>query len=117
MPGMQASPSRPRLSLARLVAWTAIILLTIYMVFLGGGWAGIHSVALRSARLFPIVAVLAAWGVAMIRRPEWRPRSRILPGFVVALAVFALGTVLSRQPRLGLDYLAYSVFLTALYLL
>jgi O-antigen ligase len=113
---MEAPPNRPRLSLARLIAWTAIILLTIYMVFLGGGFAGIHSVELRTTSLILIVAVLVAWAAAMIRLPAWRPASRLVPAFAVSLAVFAFATLFSRQPRLGLDYLAYSVLLTALYL-
>jgi O-antigen ligase len=74
-------------------------------------------VELRTTSVVLIAGVLAVWAVAMIRRPSWRPRSRLLPAFLIALAAFAIGTALSRNPRLGLDYLAYSVLLTALYLL
>ena len=110
-------PHSKPLDPGRVLAWTAIIVLTFYMAFLGGGWAGLNSVALRTASVFLMVAVFAAWGVVMIRRPEWRPRSRLMPAFLAALAVFVIGTVLSRQPRLALDYLAYAVLLTGLYLL
>jgi hypothetical protein len=44
-------------------------------------------------------------------------RTAIWPAFVVALGVFAVGTALSPTARLGLDYLAWSVLLTGLYLL
>lgn len=115
--GSTTTPDATRASLTRLLAWTAIIILTAYLVFLGGGWAGIHSVALRSTSVFLIACVLAVWGAVMIRHLSWRPRSRLMPAFAIALAAFTLGAALSRQPRLGLDYLAYSILLTALYLL
>ena len=114
---MEAPTSRPRSNLGGLLLWTATILLIFYLVFLGGGFAGIHSVVLRLASLTLIIPVFAAWAVAMIRNPAWRPSSRLMPAFLVCLAVFAVATALSRQPRLGLDYLAYSVLLTGLYLL
>jgi O-antigen ligase/Tfp pilus assembly protein PilF len=113
---MEAPTSRPRLNLGGLLLWTALILLVFYLVFLGGGFAGIHSDVLRLASLTLIIPVFAAWAVAMIRNPAWRPSSRLMPAFLVCLAVFAVATALSRQPRLGLDYLAYSVLLTGLYL-
>jgi O-antigen ligase/tetratricopeptide (TPR) repeat protein len=103
--------------LPRLLAWTALILLAAYLVFIGGGWAGIHSVQIRTLSLILIAAVLGVWGIVMIRSRSWRPQSRLMPAFAIALGTFAIGTVLSRQPRLGLDYLAYSVLLVALYLL
>jgi len=114
---MEAPTRRPSSSLGRLLAWAAIVVLAFYFVFLGGGWVGIHSVDLRTTTTYLVAGMFAVWAVVMIRRPAWQPRSHLTPAFVVALAVFAIGTVLSRQPRLGLDYLAYAVLLTGLYLL
>jgi tetratricopeptide (TPR) repeat protein len=96
-------------------AWLAI--LSAYLVFIGGGWPGIYSVDLRTMSLNLIAAVLAVWFVVALLRPDWRPRSQIFPGLVVCIAVMAISTLLSRQPRLGYDYLAYSVLLVALYFL
>ena len=41
-------------------------------------------------------------------------RSAMAPGLAVALAAFAIGLALSRAPRLGIEYLAWSVVLAAL---
>ena len=62
-------------------------------------------------------AALAAWGVAAIRNPGWRPRSAIWPALAVPLAAFAVTTLTSERPRISAEYLAYSVVLAALYLL
>jgi O-antigen ligase/tetratricopeptide (TPR) repeat protein len=96
-------------------AWLAI--LSAYLVFIGGGWPGIYSVELRTASLDLIATVLAVWFIIALVRSDWRPRSRILPGLLACLVALAASTALSRQPRLGYDYLAYSVLLVVLYLL
>jgi O-antigen ligase len=106
-----------RLGTTRLLAWTLVILLTLYLVFLGGGWVGIHSSTLRATSLVLVGGTLAVWALVAIRRPAWRPRSRILPALIVPLAVLAVTTALSRHPRFGYDYVAWSVLLAALYLL
>ena len=106
-----------RLGTTRLLAWTVLILLTLYLVFLGGGWVGIHSATLRATSLVLVAGALTVWAVVAIRRPAWRPRSRILPALIVPLAVLGLTTAFSRHPRFGYDYVAWSVMLAALYLL
>jgi putative inorganic carbon (HCO3(-)) transporter len=106
-----------RLGTRGLLGWTGIIVLTLYLVFLGGGWVGIHSTTLRSTSLVLTLLVLAAWGIVAIRDSAWRPRSRILPALLVPLGVLAVTTATSRNPRLGLDYVGWSALLVALYLL
>jgi putative inorganic carbon (HCO3(-)) transporter len=106
-----------RLDARKLLGWTGIIVLTLYLVFLGGGWVGIHSTTLRSTSLVLTLIALAAWALVAIRDVAWRPRSRILPALLVPLAVLALTTATSRNPRLGLDYVGWSALLVALYLL
>jgi O-antigen ligase/tetratricopeptide (TPR) repeat protein len=101
----------------RVAAAVGIAVATLYGVFIGGAWSGIHSSALRSTTLLIVIIALAVWGVAALRSPAWRPRSAILPALLVPLAVLALTTATSRQPRLGLDYVAWSALLVALYLL
>lgn len=101
----------------RILASVGIAVATLYGVFIGGAWSGIHSSALRSSTLVVAVIALVLWGVTAIRIPAWRPRSRIMPALLVPLAVLALATATSRQPRLGLDYVAWSTMLVGLYLL
>ena len=106
-----------RLGARRLLGWTGIIVLTLYLVFLGGGWVGIHSTTLRSTSLILTLVALGAWGIVAVRDSAWRPRSRILPALLVPLGVLAVTTATSRNPRLGLDYVGWSALLVALYLL
>jgi O-antigen ligase len=108
---------RARTPIGRVAAWSGLILLVFYLVFLGGGFAGIYGSGLRLISLVLIAGGLGVWAVVMGLRPAWRPRSRLLPAFALALASMTIATGLSRQPRLGLDYLAYAVLLVALYLL
>ena len=100
-----------------MLAWFGLVALIVYLTFLGGGWQGIYSVQLRIFSLGLIVVGLAVWFVVAIVRPEWRPRSAIWPAFVVGFAAFGISLAASPTPRLGADYLAYAILLTALYLL
>jgi O-antigen ligase len=103
--------------LRRLAAWAAIALLALYLVALGGGFPAIYSVWLRIFGTALIGAILLVWLIVAWRRPAWRPATVLWPGFAAALIAFAVGIALSPTPRLGLEYLAYSVLLTCLYLL
>ncbi len=100
-----------------MAAWAAVVVLSIYLILLGGGFPGIYSAWLRSASTLLIGVILLVWLIVAWRRPSWRPRTAIWPAFVAALAAFAIGIALAPSPRLGLDYLAYAVLLTCLYLL
>jgi O-antigen ligase/tetratricopeptide (TPR) repeat protein len=91
--------------------------LVIYVVLLGGTYAGVVAVGLRITSLSIIAVGLVCWAALAWRRPEWRPRTAIWPAFVLPLAALALSTLLSPFPRLGLDYLAWAIILVALYLL
>ena len=101
----------------RTAAWAAIAVLAVYLVLLGGGFPGIYSAWLRTASTAIIAVVLLVWLIIASRRPSWRPGTAIWPAFAAALAAFVVGIALSRTPRLGLDYLAYALLLTCLYLL
>ncbi len=101
----------------RMAAWFGIALLVCYLVFIGGGWGGIYVVQLRVTSLVLLVAVLVAWAVVAAARPAWRPRSAIWPALALPLAAIAVSAILSRSPRISVEYLAWAVVLVALYLL
>jgi O-antigen ligase/tetratricopeptide (TPR) repeat protein len=103
--------------LARLGAWAALALLTTYLIFFGGGWAGLYVVQIRIASTILATAAIAAWLIVAYRRPDWRPQTQLWPAFVAALTSLTIAQATSSHPRYGADYLAYSVILTALYLL
>jgi hypothetical protein len=107
----------PRPSAGRLAVWMAVLLLTLYLVFVGGGWQGIYTADIRLVTVALAGLGLAAWAVVAVRRPEWRPRSVLLPAVAAVAASLALTTALSRYPRFGVEYLGYAVVLAALYLL
>jgi tetratricopeptide (TPR) repeat protein len=109
------SPERPRP--IALATWIAILLLALWLVFVGGGWQGIHTTALRLASVVLAGAGLAAWAVAAMLRPAWRPASMLLPAWVAALFSLGVSTAASRYPRVSVEYLAYAIILGALYLL
>jgi O-antigen ligase len=101
----------------RLAAWVGIGCLIFYLAFLGGGWVGIYATQIRTMSAVLAGAAIAGWAAAALRDRSWLPRSRLLPAFGIALLAFVVGLALSRVPRLGLEYLAWSVVLVALYLL
>ena len=121
MPAAPQTAGRPdpaaRPSRMALLGWAVFVLLVLYTVLLGGGWAGIYVVSLRVFSLALIAAGLAVWLLLAWRRPEWRPRSAIWPAFAAPLLALTLATILSDRPRQGLEYVAWAVLLTALYLL
>ena len=98
-------------------AWVAVLLLTTYLVFVGGGWSGLYESPLRTASVALAAVALLAWSVVAWRDPAWQPRSVLLPAIVVALGSLAVSTVLSRHPRQSVEYLGYAILLAALYLL
>jgi O-antigen ligase len=98
-------------------AWIGFAVLFTYVVVLGGSWPGIYAVEVRIVSLLLMAVVLSGWAVLAWRRPEWRPRTAIWPAVVPPLGVFALSTLTSPFPRLGLEYLALAVLFAALYLL
>jgi O-antigen ligase/tetratricopeptide (TPR) repeat protein len=95
----------------------AVLLLTCYLVLVGGSWFGLYLSSLRTTSVVLAAMTLAVWGIVAWRSPEWRPRSALLPAIGVALASLAASTVVSRFPRQSVEYLAYAVILAALYLL
>ena len=101
----------------RLIGWAAIAVLMAWCLFVGGAWSGIYDVDLRLISLVLAAAGIAGWILIAIRFPFWRPRTFLAPAFAVALGCLAITTFTSPVPRLGLEYLAWSVILTALYLI
>ena len=114
---MTSLPATERPSRAARLGWIAFVACVVYVVVGGGGYAGIDLPLLRLLNLGLIVVGLAAWALLARRRPEWRPRSAIWPALLIPIVVLALTTLTSPFPRLGLDYLAWTVLLVALYLL
>ena len=92
-------------------------MLLFYALAVGGSWLGMYSGAVRLLNLVIIAVALPVWLIVAWRRPSWRPTTAIWPAFVAPLAAFALSISFSQQYRIGLDFLAYAILLTALYLL
>lgn len=101
----------------RLLAWAGIVVGVVYLTFGGGGSYGITDVRFRILSLAVIAIAMLAWLVAAVRDASWRPRSVLWPGFAAALAAFGVSTLTSWSPRLSVEYVAYAVLCTALYLL
>jgi O-antigen ligase len=101
----------------RFGVWIALVLLISYLQFVGGGWFGIYTSSLRITSTILLLAIFLAWAAVAWRKPASRPRSRLTLAIVLAIGSMAVSTVFSRQPRLSVEYLAYAIVLTALYLL
>jgi tetratricopeptide (TPR) repeat protein len=105
------------LAVARMMAWTGVVLGTVYVLFIGGGWWGIYSPYLRLATMLITAAALVLWVLVAWRNRAWRPKTTMGLAFVAVLGTLTLSTIFSRQPRISLEYLGYAVVLSALYLL
>jgi O-antigen ligase len=101
----------------RLLAWAGIALGAAYLIFIGGGWAGVYEARLRIATLSIAGVALMIWGFVAWRDPRWRPRSVLLAAILACLGSLAISTAFSRVPRVSVEYLGYSILLAALYLL
>jgi O-antigen ligase len=101
----------------RFIGWAAVAVLATYCLFIGGAWAPTYSVFFRVVTLILAGAGIAVWIVVAIRDPFWRPRTVFAPAFAAAFTVLLISTALSRYPRFGAEYLAWSAILTALYLI
>lgn len=97
--------------------WVIFVLLVVYAVLVGGGWAGIHLVTLRTVSLVLVAVALVGWFLVSLRDPRWRPQSAIWPTLVLPLVALVLSTLASAWPRLGVEYVAWAMLLVALYLL
>ena len=58
-------------AIGRLIAWLAVVLAASYLVFVGGGWLGIYTSALRVITVLAAAVVLGGWAIVAARRPEW----------------------------------------------
>jgi O-antigen ligase len=101
----------------RSFAWIGVVLLTSYLIFIGGAWFGIINPSLRITSVAGAAIGLLAWAFACVTNPAWRPRTQLAPAIAAVLGSLAIATVFSRAPRVSAEYLAYTVVLTALYLL
>jgi tetratricopeptide (TPR) repeat protein len=101
----------------RLLAWLGVAGGATYLVFIGGAWWGIYLPQLRIITVSIITIAIAIWAWVAWRDPSWRPRSVLLPAILVCLGSLAISTVFSRDPRVSVEYLSYSVLLAAGYLL
>lgn len=100
-----------------MLGWAAIAMLSAYALFVGGAWLPTYDASFRAASLILAAGGIAMWLAVAVVNPFWRPRTTLAPAFAAALAAFVIGTLASRQPRLGAEYLAWSILLAALYLL
>jgi len=113
-PGEQViEPLDPR----RLAVWLVVLLLVLYLVFVGGVWQGIYTAGIRQASVALAGLGLGVWAMGALRWPAWRPRSVLLPAGAACLSALAVSTATSRYPRISLEYLGYALLLAALYLL
>ena len=101
----------------RFIGSGAVVVLSTYALFIGGAWAPTYSVSLRVLSLILAATGIAIWAIFALRDPCWHPRTALGPAFVAALAAFIVSTLASRFPRLGFEYLAWSIVLSALYLI
>jgi tetratricopeptide (TPR) repeat protein len=101
----------------RVIGWAAVAVLAAYALFVGGAWAPTFWAPYRVLTLILAIVGIVVWMVVAARNPEWRPRSALAPAFAAALLAFLLSTVMSRYPRFGFEYLAWSILLVALYLI
>lgn len=92
-------------------------MLSAYALFVGGAWLPTYDVSFRIVTLVLTVTGLVVWLVIAARDPFWRPRSVLGPAFVAAFVALIVTTLTSRAPRLSVEYVAWSILLTALYLL
>lgn len=101
----------------RRLAWVLLALVAAWLVFVGGGWLGIYTTELRVITVSLAGLVLAGWAIVAWRDPAWRPRSVMAPAIVACLGSMTISTIVSRVPRVSLEYLGYAILLAALYLL
>jgi O-antigen ligase len=105
---------------ARLGGLAATVVVTVgflLLLFGGGLWVGIYVSDVRLALVLYGGAASAGWLVLAQVRPRWLPRSGLAGAVAASLLAFAISGALAPQPRLGFEYLAYGVLLTALYLM
>lgn len=99
------------------VGWLGFSVLLFYAVAIGGGWLGMYLGPVRVLNLAIVVVGLVVWLVVAWRRPAWRPTTAIWPAFAAPLVAFGLSISFSSHQRIGFDFMAYALLLTALYLL
>lgn len=110
--------SRDTLSASHLVRLVAILAaIAVTFVVLAGGGAAVYYAQARLLDYALVVVGLGAWLVVTARWPTVRPASALTPVLALTAASFALSAVLSRNPRIGLEYAAITAILCALYLL
>ena len=91
--------------------------LATFCLFIGGSWTGTYDADIRRLTLVLVAVGLGGWLIVAVRDPWWRPQTKLWPGFAAALGVMAITTIMSPFPRLGVEYLAWAVILTCLYLI
>ena len=78
---------------------------------------GIYWVSLRIVSLALTTVGLLAWLLLALRWPRLRPRTAIWPAIALPPITLGLSALVSPYQRLGLEYVAWAILLTALYLL
>jgi O-antigen ligase len=104
-----------RLGTTGLIVVTTIAAMFTVLVAGGSGTLGLQPV--RVLYLAMAALSLIPWLAIGIIKPNWRPKSRLLPALLVCIAVVAISTVTSRVPRLSLEMLGDIWLLVEVYLL
>lgn len=88
-----------------------------YTILIAAGSGSLDVPALRLVYDAMAAAALLPWLVISVVRPDWRPRSQLLPAIGLVIVVFAISSATSRVPRLSFEMLGYAVLLAEVYLL
>jgi hypothetical protein len=104
-----------RLATAFLVV--AITAGALFTVLIAGGSGMLEVDLYRLVYDGMAVVAIVTWLLLAAFRRDWLPSSRLLPAIGACLAVFAIATATSRNPRLSAEMLAYAFLLAELYLL
>jgi O-antigen ligase/tetratricopeptide (TPR) repeat protein len=100
-----------------MLAWVGVAAGAVYLIYIGGAWWGIYSPQLRIVTMLLAAATLGLWAFVARRNPAWRPRTVMWPVIAASIGSLAVSTLFSREPRVSLEYLGYSIILAVLYLL
>lgn len=101
----------------RLVVWTWLIVVGVFIVFVGGNYPWLGSQTVRITVQVVTLVTLAAWLGLAIFRPQWRPRRSVVLPVALGLAAAVLSTALSERPRLSSEGLLVGVATALGYLL
>jgi tetratricopeptide (TPR) repeat protein/O-antigen ligase len=99
------NPAGLLLRAVRLGAWAWLIVVGLFVIFIGGNYPWLGSQVVRITVQVGVLVTIAGWLGLAIVRPQWRPRRSVVLPVAVGLAAAALSTALSERPRLSSESL------------